>query len=457
MGVANKSLDKIAFLLFAFAVALLPLGLGGNRPLPLGLFQIVLGASVILLLCDKNALQNLFWPRRIKIALAGLLLVLLWAVVQMLPIVPASWAHPLWADAATVLGQPLAGTIALDTVAGWKSILNFATYLLVGVLAYVFGQNEARIQQMLHIVFAVGAAIALYGLLMQAASIQQLLWLPKWAHVNDVTGTFVNRNHFAVYAGMVMVCGCAIVWHSLRQLFKSTPTHQYATALQSYLMREGLWRGLLIAFLFIALLLSHSRAGLLASIAGLLIFVWAYLVYQKKYLLAFGLPALLALLTLGTLLVFSNDIGRFSQLFSDYSSLDRQKVYTETWGAINVSPWFGYGFGNFEAAFRLFRTDTIGMNFNHAHSDWLESLFDLGVPFGLILWASIAVLVSGCVHGVRTRRQHGLYPVVALGVSGLILLHATVEFSLQMPGLVAIWVTLLGMGLAQSWGRSERH
>lgn len=457
MDTANKPLEKWAFLLFAFAVALLPLGLGGNRPLPLGLLQLALAASAVLALCSGDMLKNIFWPRRIKIALLGIGLVIIWVVIQILPIVPVNWAHPLWLDTAVAIGKPVNATIALDHAASWRALSNLLTYVLVGLLAFIFGRTHENATRLLHIFFGVGSVIALYGFILYATSVQQVLWLPKWAHIKDLTGTFVNRNHFAVYAGMTLVCGFGLLWQQLRQMVKNVPTHQYSSVLQSYLLREGLWRILLCLMIMIAIILSHSRAGLVTSIAGLLLFSGCYLFYQKRYLLAFSIPALLGAGTIATLLTYGNHIGRFKYLFADYSSLDRLKVYTLTWDAITASPWLGYGFGNFETVFRLFRGENIYMNFNRAHSDWLESLFDLGLPMGFVLWASIALLFSGCLHGVRTRRQHGLYPAVALGAGAIVLLHAMVEFSLQMPGVVVMWVSLLGVGLAQSWSSQTQR
>jgi hypothetical protein len=38
-----------------------------------------------------------------------------------------------------------------------------------------------------------------------------------------------------------------------------------------------------------------------------------------------------------------------------------------------------------------------------------------------------------------------------------VLCHATVDFSLQIPGVVMPWAMLLGLGLAQSWRQEEKE
>src|ERR1700744_6031764 len=94
--------------------------------------------------------------------------------------------------------------------------------------------------------------------------------------------------------------------------------------------------------------------------------------------------------------------------------------------------WLGFGLNGFEPEFRLYQTGML-MEFNHAHNDWLESLLDLGIPMGLVLWGAIALLLSGLLHGILTRRQHGMFPALGMAVSLMTLAHGIVDFSLQIP------------------------
>ena len=76
------------------------------------------------------------------------------------------------------------------------------------------------------------------------------------------------------------------------------------------------------------------------------------------------------------------------------------KVYGLTVEAIRDNPWLGYGLNGFQPIFRIYERGMI-MEFTHAHSDVLESLLDLGLPAGLMLWSAISLLiVSGLARGV---------------------------------------------------------
>src|ERR1700743_3953185 len=95
--------------------------------------------------------------------------------------------------------------------------------------------------------------------------------------------------------------------------------------------------------------------------------------------------------------------------------------------------------------------------FNHAQSDILESLIDLVIPVGLMLWAAVGMVCHSLWHGIVHRRQNGLYPTLALAVTIMALGHALVDFDLQIPGVAMTWTALLGTGLSQSWSRSKMN
>lgn len=449
-----KNKEPIGFWLFIIAVALFPFAFGGNRPLPLALLQLSLVIVLLQLVWQPEELKKIFWPKPVLYGLCGLLCVAAWAIVQALPF-SEQLAHPFWLEAENVLNAPLAASIALDTSAVFQSLARYLTYLAVGLIAFIYAQDDKRARLMIISLLSAGVLMAVYAVLAHASGASKVLWFEKTAHVNDMTGAFINRNHFAVYCGFMLVITAGLLIRLASQKGGQMLIVKDSAGKNS--LQQLLLLAALLVLFIACLFYSHSRAGLVVGLLGIIVLLASYLFYLKKHRLALATACLLALLS-GTLFIFFGDsIGRFGVLFKDYSSLDRIKVYTETVNAIQQSPWVGYGLGNFEAVFRFFRGENIGMNFNHAHSDWLESIFDLGLPAALLLWLSIATLLASCARGILRRRQNGIYPALALGTSAVILPHAAVEFSLQMPGLVVLWATFMGIGVAQSWGQRDRH
>src|SRR5271156_6370220 len=97
MVVANKvkflKFPDYAFGFFIASVVLLPIGFGGNRPLPFGLAQVSLALGCLcLVLGRKNWQPPRLFPR-LRVALALLAVVVAWAWLQAMPFVPGSWVH----------------------------------------------------------------------------------------------------------------------------------------------------------------------------------------------------------------------------------------------------------------------------------------------------------------------------------------------------------------------------
>jgi O-antigen ligase len=369
-----------------------------------------------------------------------------WCIIQVLPFTPHGWHHPLWAETAKALGTDYRGSISLAPEGGLLALERFLTYVLMGLGVYVVAQDEKRAKWLLRGLFYVGTAICAYAVLVYVTGNTHVLWYEKWAYLRDATGTFVSRNQFADYAGLTLLTGFALAWGSWRNAEEKV----------QWLLRAGLPYAAAGFIALLALWLSHSRAGFAATAVGGIVFIFAYLVYQRRPVMAVTLAGAVALLGIFLFTTVAPQVGRFEYLGRDHSSNDRLKVWSVTTDAIEGNPLFGHGFGSFETAFRLYRGGDIAMNFDRAHSDILETAFDLGIPGALVLAVAFALMLSALWHGVRKRNRHGVYACLGLAASAMMLSHGAVDFTLQNPGSVATWMILLGCGLAQSWGSRER-
>jgi hypothetical protein len=80
----------------------------------------------------------------------------------------------------------------------------------------------------------------------------------------------------------------------------------------------------------------------------------------------------------------------------------------------------------------------------------LEAFQGLGLIFGPILVATVAVLVWRCVKGAVTREMNQMLPCLAASIAFLLGAHALVDFSLQLQAIAITFMALLGAGVAQS-------
>jgi O-antigen ligase len=135
---------------------------------------------------------------------------------------------------------------------------------------------------------------------------------------------------------------------------------------------------------------------------------------------------------------------------TDLERETRMEVYAQTWQAVQAAPWTGYGAGSFEKTFPL-SADARVSNWDKAHNDWLEAVFELGWPAALLWFAVLASLGLRCLVGFFRRHRDQVYPLVGFCACVLVGLHSMVDFSLQIPAVAVTFSALLGVGIAQSW------
>ena len=143
-------------------------------------------------------------------------------------------------------------------------------------------------------------------------------------------------------------------------------------------------------------------------------------------------------------------LGKISQL--GFRDQGRIGLYVITMRSILAAPWLGYGYGTFVDVFPMFRDQSISTYFqwSAAHDTYLEVFQGLGLIFGPMLVATVAVLVWRCVKGAATRQVNETPPCVAAAVAFLLGAHALVDFTLQLQAIAITFMALLGAGVAQS-------
>lgn len=160
-----------------------------------------------------------------------------------------------------------------------------------------------------------------------------------------------------------------------------------------------------------ALLLSGNRGGMLALAVVGIIWLWS----RSK-----GLAAACTLLLAAILLDY---VGH-------PSVIDRFDIWRDTADNLTV---LGHGIGSFWVNFPngATHTDTLAIRYDHAHSDLLEILYELGVCGGVL---AIGLCWVALVHGDRV---HAL-------VLAAFLVEGTVGFPLYTPATAGFAMLILG-------------
>lgn len=280
-------------------------------------------------------------------------------------------------------------------------------------------------------------------------------------------GPFICRNHFPFYVNICFGLGLGLLLSGSGQAplrKRGTVTRTWDTIrerMADVLNKPGmLWLGVGLALILSSSLLSLSRGGLFALVGTSLIFIVGHIVRTGR---AGGmLPAagILVLLSIAIIGFFGMDKieQRYSNLWKDVSQESRIPFWRN---AASLVPDFwltGTGFGTFRDVEPLHRSSSheLGMDFEHAHNEYLEALVEGGIPRLLLMLGAIAASVY---FGLRASSSHhssalkGLIWGAMFGLSTAFL-HSGGEFGIHVPAIMilltvlAAYVCSLGDGIA---------
>jgi len=449
--------ESMLFYLLISVVALAPLPLASNRPLPAAILCLAVGLLVIAWAI------GIAWGKRMAVAPSRLLWPLLcfgvvccWIIIQWLPWVPPSFADPAWLEAANTLGISLAGRISVNPDATLTGLMHLLAYAAVFWLSLQLTAQDRRARTAILSIAMIGAAYAFYGLIIYLTGNKSILIYTKWTYGSSLTSTFVNRNSFATFAGLTLLCAVTVLLEHLRPLFKLhlRPRLKLAMILEDVLIRRA-WMTLSILIIAIALLFSQSRAGAFATLLGLACIISVFLGSQSMTRWR-ALSFLLLIMGIGAAVFLASGKSlsdRLAMIDVSNSYAGRNMIYVQTLDAIRASPWTGTGFGTFADVYPAFRsnTDRAPLLWDKAHNTYLENALELGVPACLVLNLSIFLLAMRCLRGINQRKSAKSLPALGLGATLLVAFHSCFDFSLQIPAVSVLYAFIMGVAVSQSW------
>ena len=278
-----------------------------------------------------------------------------------------------------------------------------------------------------------GLALALGAVRVQAA-FQALLVLAAGITGRDrPAGTFFNPNFLA---GFLVVALLLVIGG---QLFPQ-PAHVRRRVLRvATAAGEG-------ALLLAALLITGSRGGMLALACGLLVL----LVLRSSRAAVVGISAVVVAL----ILVPNPFVQRLQTLpQTDNFAYTRLAIWKSAWTMMLDHPWLGIGLGQFEyvSTRYAFPVTTHWAKYSrvaeNAHSEYLQTGAELGVPGLLLVLGVFAFLAFAAVRRLRTLPRASWGPIVTLLAAIVsVAAQSAVDFPLHTPPS-ALLLVLLAAGL----------
>lgn len=322
------------------------------------------------------------------------------------------------------------------------TIRNLLLWLSYGGIFFVVSTFRVRAERFnflelvsITIVFT-GLVEAVYGMYNYLNEPEKLLWFKRASVLDSVSGTFVNRNHFAAYLNLCLFLSFGSLLYHLERKRKDplySATFVYAFAISSLLM-------------LLSLIFSKSRMGQLSFVFGIVVFLALYGTRRYPLRVAFILFVVLAALFWAYTRGLGPVIERWMALDRDFPA--RAIIWQETEKMIRSFSLFGCGLGSYVQVFPLFKPESLGAQiFHHAHNDYLQLLAELGfLGFGLLSAFFLCFFLFVIPSWIRAKRPFSKH----IGLSGIVasltlLLHSVAEFNLHIPAISLTLFAVMGL------------
>lgn len=464
---ADRRTDRFvapgAFWFFVTLVVLAPLPYGSAHQWSFSLLSILTGVALLLwaLATIRDDRCYAVPVRRIAIPAALLIVVLIWIFVQSSPETPAAWHHPLWAETRAALSDPsIPGAISINPDGAPALLMRIGTYAAVFWMAMQYGRSSHRASALFWAVAVTGLVYAIYGIWAHLSGSGKILFADKWAYQLSLTSTFVNRNHYAVFAGVGLIASFSMAIRYLKRdasgAFDSS--RRFLNSVENLTLPVFILIGICIV-IGSALLLTQSRGGVAFTSAGLVVLIVLLqaggTLRKRSSLALFGG---LVFLGLATFAVSGGDIA--NRIAGNLLNSNRALIHEIALDAIADAPLLGHGAGSFPSVFHKFRDadfPAIAPAFASAHSVYLQFAAEIGLPAAALYFGAILLVILRCFVGARARRRNQLYPAAGGAIGVLVICHSYFDFGPQIPGMAVTFAALLGVAFAQSWPTDSRR
>lgn len=413
-----------------------------------------------------------------RLGSAGLVLFILGALLQLIPLPPAAIRSfsPSTLNFYLLSGRPAGNWIPISLFprrAAAEAVRVLSCLAAAWVVIHYRPLNKTRavfLTRLILVVIAAGFVLSLAGIIQKYGGGGKLygIFLGPGGHG---FGPYVNRNHFAGYIGMVIPLALAAFVSLAAGAARSR-----SGGLRSRII-ESDPRRLVVLFvalvMIVALFLSLSRGGIATFLASMIYFVVLsrrLQLIRRRFLLRLSASFLILLILAISYFGYQPLLERFE----DFSSRGRVITWKDTWNLFRRYPVLGTGLGTFREVFRRLHGHYQPYRLRHpvfhrkmpfhAENEYLQLLAEMGIWGG----GSVLILFVSYFHRVLAwrprRRERPPFPIrperrqfrlrrraIVLGTSTAVValsLHAVVDFNLHIPANAFLFCVLAGASLS---------
>jgi len=357
-------------------------------------------------------------------------------------------------------------TLSLTPGATIYELVLIVCYGLFGYLVLRTLRTRGRAEVFVVVILASALFQAFYGMAETFSGHEMILGRAKHYGVGSVTGTFVNRNHFAGFLEMAfpLSLGYLLVKARYFAMEKGLSLRRRILWFGQESLQWTLLLGLVPIFIGLGLIFSKSRSGIMILAVTAVLAVAAASSWREfsdedgegrggegGSRPRFGrIVRLVVALVLAAAVWIGIGpvIRRFSEV--DISAESRRTFYKNTLEMVSDFPWSGTGKGTYVNAYAMYEKVDDRLRLSFAHNDYLEYAAENGIiGGGALILAGLGLLIWLVAMWRRRRLSFakGIGLGAVLGVTA-ILLHGLTDFNLQITANAVYFTALAMLGVA---------
>ena len=443
-------MNRLIEVTLALVVVGTTLAFGGVQTITFTIMEfVVFGLFLLLLLQQTRAglieLPLPIWPILFVVLVASQLIPIPVAVLE--KVSPARLA-----DVAMLPGTTWAALSVYPRVT-WLGLVKFLAFVAAFVLAAHVSDLRRNRSVLVRVLILLGLVEAGYGIVQYLTGWHKIFTYTKKYDLEEATGTFINRNHFAGHLELVFpfVLAAAFYaferWAGRHRALRGTAEGD----VRSSAAQQAVFYLFLLALIVVAMVFSRSRMGILVTLVTLVFMsVLAQVKVRRKGWLLGILGFLGVVGSYGLWIGLGPVLARFERITDPhYLTIEgRYAIWSDTVRLIRDFPVFGSGLGTFEVVYRQYQTTLVENAVDHAHNDYLEFTANTGLIGVALMFIPIFYLLVRMIFAFL-EDSRGYRRSITLGCIGgtlALLLHSLTDFNLQISANALTFAVILGIG-----------